>query len=240
MHIQKAYKGRFCQLVVQVLYIPFVATLICSRLYVASLYGTVCSYIDMQLASKLAAKNIHLNFEFHKPFLVGLFSLNFAATSFVQILLFLYICRNLMHICCSQLAAFIILSYKILICIAGQLATVFLFISKYKIYIYTNLVLCVICVGIFFVYYIQLASQLASQLGSQFLYNFFGKGKLLPVLFLPYINNFRKNLFLKYIWSFQPKQIHQIHVKLEISKSLKYSPFDNFIENRKFQKFQLH
>ena len=234
MHIQKAYKGRFCQLVVQVLYIPFVATLICSRLYVASLYGTVCSYIDMQLASKLAAKNIHLNFEFHKPFLVGLFSLNFAATSFVQILLFLYICRNLMHICCSQQAAFIILSYKILICIAGQLATVFLFISKYKIYIYKFSALCNLCRYIFCILYI------ASQLGSQFLYNFFGKGKLLPVLFLPYINNFRKNLFLKYIWSFQPKQIHQIHVKLEISKSLKYSPFDNFIENRKFQKFQLH
>ena len=32
-------------------------------------------------------------------------------------------------------------------------------------------------------------------------------------------------------------QIHQIHVK---SKSLKYSPFDSLIENRKFKKFQLH
>ena len=35
-------------------------------------------------------------------------------------------------------------------------------------------------------------------------------------------------------------QIHQIHVKLKILKSLKYSPFDSLIENRKFQKFQLH
>ena len=166
MHIQKAYKGRFCQLVVQVLYIPFVATLICSRLYVASLYGTVCSYIDMQLASKLAAKNIHLNFEFHKPFLVGLFSLNFAATGFVQILLFLYVCRNLMPICCSQLAAFIILSYKILICITSQLATVFLYISKYKIYIYKFSVLCNFCRYMFCILYIASHSQRASQVVS--------------------------------------------------------------------------
>ena len=127
--------------------VPFVATLICSQL------------------AKLAAKNIHLNFEFHKPFLVGLFSLNFAATSFVQILLFLYICRNLMHICCSQQAAFIILSYKILICIAGQLATVFLFISKYKIYIYKFSALCNLCRYIFCILYI--ASQLASELARQ-------------------------------------------------------------------------
>ena len=35
-------------------------------------------------------------------------------------------------------------------------------------------------------------------------------------------------------------QIHQIHVKSKILKSLKYSPFDSLIENRKFQKFQLH
>ena len=35
-------------------------------------------------------------------------------------------------------------------------------------------------------------------------------------------------------------QIHQIHVKSNILKSLNYSPFDSLIENRKFQKFQLH
>ena len=35
-------------------------------------------------------------------------------------------------------------------------------------------------------------------------------------------------------------QIHQIHVKSKILKSFKHSPFDNLIENRKFQKFQLH
>ena len=35
-------------------------------------------------------------------------------------------------------------------------------------------------------------------------------------------------------------QIHQIHVKSKILKSLKYSPFDSLFENRKFQKFQLH
>ena len=35
-------------------------------------------------------------------------------------------------------------------------------------------------------------------------------------------------------------QIHQIHVKPKILKSMKYSPFDSLIENRKFQKFQLH
>ena len=166
MHIQKAYKGRFCQLVLQVLYMPFVATLImqqviCSYAYMVPFVATlICS----QLA-KLAAKNIHLHFEFHKPFLVGLFSLNFAATSFVQILLFLYICRNLMHICCSQQAAFIILSYKILICIAGQLATVFLFISKCKIYIYKFSALCNLCRYIFCILYI--ASQLASELARQ-------------------------------------------------------------------------
>ena len=33
-------------------------------------------------------------------------------------------------------------------------------------------------------------------------------------------------------------QIHQIHVKSKIRKSLKYSSFDSLIENRKFQKFQ--
>ena len=32
-------------------------------------------------------------------------------------------------------------------------------------------------------------------------------------------------------------QIHQIHVKLKILKSLKYSTFDSLIENKKFQKF---
>ena len=35
-------------------------------------------------------------------------------------------------------------------------------------------------------------------------------------------------------------QIHQIHVKSKIFKSLNYSPFDSLIENRKFQKFPLH
>ena len=35
-------------------------------------------------------------------------------------------------------------------------------------------------------------------------------------------------------------QIHQIHVMPEILKSLKHSPFDSLIENRKFQKFQQH
>ena len=35
-------------------------------------------------------------------------------------------------------------------------------------------------------------------------------------------------------------QIHQIFVKPKNLKSLKYSPFDSLIENRKFQKFQLH
>ena len=35
-------------------------------------------------------------------------------------------------------------------------------------------------------------------------------------------------------------QIYQIHVKSKILKSLKYSPFHSLIENRKFQKFQLH
>ena len=35
-------------------------------------------------------------------------------------------------------------------------------------------------------------------------------------------------------------QIHQIHVKLKILKSLKYSQFDSLIENRKFLKFWLH
>ena len=35
-------------------------------------------------------------------------------------------------------------------------------------------------------------------------------------------------------------QIHQIHVKSKILKSLRYSPFNSLIENRKFQKFQLH
>ena len=35
-------------------------------------------------------------------------------------------------------------------------------------------------------------------------------------------------------------QIHQIHVKSKILKSLKYSAFDSLIENKKFQKFQLH
>ena len=35
-------------------------------------------------------------------------------------------------------------------------------------------------------------------------------------------------------------QIHQIHVKSKILKSLKSSPFDSHIENRKFPKFQLH
>ena len=35
-------------------------------------------------------------------------------------------------------------------------------------------------------------------------------------------------------------QIHQIFVKPKNLKSLKYSPFDSLIENRKFQRFQLH
>ena len=35
-------------------------------------------------------------------------------------------------------------------------------------------------------------------------------------------------------------QIHHTHVKSKILKSLKYSPFASLIENRKFQKFQLH
>ena len=35
-------------------------------------------------------------------------------------------------------------------------------------------------------------------------------------------------------------QIHEIHVKSKVLKSLKYSPLDNLIENRKFPKFQLH
>ena len=34
-------------------------------------------------------------------------------------------------------------------------------------------------------------------------------------------------------------QIHQIHVKPKILKSMKYSPFDSLIENRKFGRFQL-
>ena len=41
------------------------------------------------------------------------------------------------------------------------------------------------------------------------------------------------------VW-FIPGQIHQIHVKSKILKSLKFSPFDNLIENRKFPTFQLH
>ena len=36
------------------------------------------------------------------------------------------------------------------------------------------------------------------------------------------------------------RQINQNHGKSKILKSLKYSPFDSLIENRKFQKFQLH
>ena len=35
-------------------------------------------------------------------------------------------------------------------------------------------------------------------------------------------------------------QIRHIHVMPEILKSLKHSPFDSLIENRKFQKFQQH
>ena len=42
----------------------------------------------------------------------------------------------------------------------------------------------------------------------------------------------------------QPKshssQIHQIHTKSKILKSLKYSPFDCLIDNRKIQKCWLH
>ena len=44
---------------------------------------------------------------------------------------------------------------------------------------------------------------------------------------------------LKYRMGYS-SQIHQIHVKSKILKSLKYSPLDSLIENRKFQKFQLH
>ena len=35
-------------------------------------------------------------------------------------------------------------------------------------------------------------------------------------------------------------QIHQIHVKSKILKSLKHSPFGSLNENRKFQKSQQH
>ena len=35
-------------------------------------------------------------------------------------------------------------------------------------------------------------------------------------------------------------QIHQIHVKSEMLKSLKYLPFARLFESQKFQKFQFH
>ena len=44
---------------------------------------------------------------------------------------------------------------------------------------------------------------------------------------------------LKYRMGYS-SQIYQIHVKSKILKSLKYLALDSVIENRKFQKFQLH
>ena len=59
------------------------------------------------------------------------------------------------------------------------------------------------------------------------------------------ISKFRKNEKIKpgdiiILQMDHSSQIHQIHVKSKILKTLKYSPFDSLIENRKFQKFQLH
>ena len=58
------------------------------------------------------------------------------------------------------------------------------------------------------------------------------------------ISKFRKNEKIKpgdiILQMDHSSQIHQIHVKSKILKTLNYSPFDSLIENRKFQKFQLH
>ena len=42
------------------------------------------------------------------------------------------------------------------------------------------------------------------------------------------------------LFLYEDTQIHQIHVRSKILKSLKLLPFDSLIENRKFQNFQLH
>ena len=71
--------------------------------------------------------------------------------------------------------------------------------------------------------------------------------KLTLVMDSPLQQSIIQHLSSHYYW--QPRfflymdhssQIHQICVKSKNFKSLKYSPFDSLIENRKFLKFQLH
>ena len=60
---------------------------------------------------------------------------------------------------------------------------------------------------------------------------------------LPFYSSFFFNhmfLFIFFLFLGHSSQIHQIHVKSKILKSLKYSPFDSLIENKKLPKFQLH
>ena len=59
---------------------------------------------------------------------------------------------------------------------------------------------------------------------------------------LPFYSSFFQSYVFIHLFfifgSFQPNS--SIHVKSKILKSLKYSPFDSLIENRKLPKFQLH
>ena len=66
--------------------------------------------------------------------------------------------------------------------------------------------------------------------------------------FLPFCHNIPENQTFEKMKKKKKKKhpeghssrIHQIHVKSKNLKSFKYSSFNSLIENKKFQKFQLH